>query len=895
MLTVGGGGSIGVGQVLEGKYRVLEVLGSGSMGLVYGAMHETLHRKLAVKTLRAEIARDTDVIQRFQQEARAAGALGHSNIVQIFDAGCTPQGDHYIVMEHLEGQSLEDELGTSGPLAIERAVLILLQVLSALNAAHKRGIVHRDLKPANIFIARNDDVEIVKLLDFGISKILESADPLLSNSDGGSTATRAGSILGTPLYMSPEQARGARVDHRTDIWSAGAVLYEMLCGVPPFDYDHPVRVLNAILDGRFNPPAAIRRDLPGSINAVVVNAMKHQAVERYPSAKIMATALKAAMLEVTPALGPDVHGTGQTLLPNTGTTQPGLAPVPTNPVAAAPTLAPGPGSIPAYASPPTPTRKAPSSAAATSSLDIAGHATAEQAAADEQLLAALDRITVPTEAQAPQTAPMDAAPIPLAQPAASPTPAPRAPKPAAKTVAPDNAFAPPPEDEATAANLQPSIDPRATRGGHMQLDRGPKAGAGSFSRDNPGSLSAQLREQRISASIAALERKRARNFGRLVKIITVLLFLAAIGFYCWRGVRLGYWGLEPPAKERVLLHFRTQPVDAEILRDGIPITERPLAVRPGDSTELVFRAPGRLSIVRQVEPLATGSTHVTVRLPFAIPKLSPDVVYARNSADLPKHEFSNVEELEEARNKLALYEDCITSMFRPLADSRDVFLRSSTKTLRKDKMPAVLPLPTGALGRCRSNIAMAEEYKSDMSALSKAMSGYYKSLKALTPATEDLKRFIDSRAYLKDMATAERIHKIVKREFERSWTGQQTVVRNLQAERLSLQRIELDAIESFSGKNLHWHLRNVVIASQELSVALSVPNAKKLHEERRKDLREKLNEARDFALVHEADLRATKGADPFLKSIPAVLTAEPGKGVVWHNTSVDLFNGLVLY
>ena len=212
-----------------GSYRILQQLGEGGMGAVYLAEHALLGRRAAIKVLLPALSRREEIVTRFFNEARAATAIPDPGIVQIFDFGFH-EGVAFIVMELLVGEALDKRLETQGRLAAAAALRIARQIAGTLGAAHERGIIHRDLKPENIFLVRDPEVaggERVKILDFGIAK--------LAGVDPGTVKTQVGTVMGTPLYMSPEQCRGAgEVDHRSDVYALGCVLYHMICGRPPF-------------------------------------------------------------------------------------------------------------------------------------------------------------------------------------------------------------------------------------------------------------------------------------------------------------------------------------------------------------------------------------------------------------------------------------------------------------------------------------------------------------------------------------------------------------------------------------------------------------------------------------------------------------------------------------
>ena len=219
--------SLAPSTVIAGKYQVERLIGRGGMGSVYRAIHLGLHQPVAIKMISQLYARSPEARRRFDTEAKAAARLRSRHVVQVFDNGETDDGTPYLVMELLEGESLDRRIARLGRLPIDDTFRIVVQVGRALARAHAMGIVHRDLKPENIYMSREEDGEVAKVLDFGIAKI--------RNPETGSSGTRTGAVLGTPLFMSPEQARGLKsVDHRTNVYSLGMVIYAMLTGVTAF-------------------------------------------------------------------------------------------------------------------------------------------------------------------------------------------------------------------------------------------------------------------------------------------------------------------------------------------------------------------------------------------------------------------------------------------------------------------------------------------------------------------------------------------------------------------------------------------------------------------------------------------------------------------------------------
>jgi tRNA A-37 threonylcarbamoyl transferase component Bud32 len=262
-----------IGTVVD-KYQITRLLGRGGMGAVYEARHAKLSRRVAIKFLLPDLARNREILHRFENEAKAAGLLEHPNLAAVTDSGRAADGAPYLVMEYLQGEDVSKLLRRSGPLSVSRAVDIVLQACWGLAVAHKARIVHRDLKPENLFVTEaGGGGDVVKVLDFGIAK-LRSTD--------GSFVTSTGTAFGTAHYMSPEQARGAaEVDERTDIWSLGVVLYELLAGRKPFEGDQFLQVIHQILS--VEPPtlATLRPGLPPALVAAVARAMRKDISARF--------------------------------------------------------------------------------------------------------------------------------------------------------------------------------------------------------------------------------------------------------------------------------------------------------------------------------------------------------------------------------------------------------------------------------------------------------------------------------------------------------------------------------------------------------------------------------------------------------------------------------------
>jgi tRNA A-37 threonylcarbamoyl transferase component Bud32 len=272
---------LGPGDVIAGKYAIVKVLGEGGMGVVYEATHLKLRQRVAVKMLQPEMLSHEIIVTRFEREARAAGQLRSRHTARVMDVDSTAAGLPYMVMEFLEGHDLEVELGQRGRLPHEEAVDYVLQACAAMIEAHRLGIVHRDLKPANLFLAIDGDARIIKLLDFGISKVQNEGDSKLTTPD---------SVMGTALYMSPEQVRSSgTVDARTDIWSLGIILYELLSGRPPW-IGTPTQLAAAIVTE--DPPDILGLcEVPLEVVAVIGRALKRDPAQRFTDVKELALAL----------------------------------------------------------------------------------------------------------------------------------------------------------------------------------------------------------------------------------------------------------------------------------------------------------------------------------------------------------------------------------------------------------------------------------------------------------------------------------------------------------------------------------------------------------------------------------------------------------------------------
>jgi len=284
-------GKLVIGETL-GNYRIVSTIGEGGMGVVYRAEHVLIGRKVAVKLLQPRMSHDPELVDRFFTEARAAAMIQHPGLVELFDFGYHEDGRAYIVMELVEGESLTARLARDGRLPLDLALVIARQVASALHAAHEQGIVHRDLKPENIFLVPDPESPVqlrVKVLDFGIAK-------LLGVQEERSVKTKTGAVFGTPRYMSPEQCKNAtNVDRRTDIYALGCILYEIVLGTPPFDYDSWGELVAAHIHETPRRPREIDRELPADIELIILRATAKQPADRFATMADLAQASDASL------------------------------------------------------------------------------------------------------------------------------------------------------------------------------------------------------------------------------------------------------------------------------------------------------------------------------------------------------------------------------------------------------------------------------------------------------------------------------------------------------------------------------------------------------------------------------------------------------------------------
>ncbi len=282
---------------LGDRYEIGSVIGRGGMAEVYEATDSRLNRRVAIKVLRGDLARDPLFIERFRREAQSAAGLNHPNIVAVYDSGEDFVGDvhiPYIVMEFVDGVTLRHMLHNGPRILPERGLELMAGVLAALDYAHRHGIIHRDIKPANVMINAHGDA---KVMDFGIARAV---------SDAATTVTSTSAVMGTAQYLSPEQARGEVVDARSDIYSAGCVLFELLTGVPPFTGDTPVSIAYQHVNEHPKSPSQLDPSIPSTIDAIVMHALAKHPSQRYQTAGDMRADVERAIAGM-PINAPTLH------------------------------------------------------------------------------------------------------------------------------------------------------------------------------------------------------------------------------------------------------------------------------------------------------------------------------------------------------------------------------------------------------------------------------------------------------------------------------------------------------------------------------------------------------------------------------------------------------------
>jgi len=284
-----------IGTVINDRYKIIKLVGTGGMGSVYLAEHEILRKKVAIKILHYEQSKRKDTVERFKREAIAASNIGQDNIVDVTDFGYTEEGNAYFVMEYVEGRSLADVMKEQRVLPLEFAVSVASQIAFALYSAHGKGIIHRDLKPENILLTTKDgNYPFVKIVDFGISKILQADS---KPEERLRTLTKSGAIFGTPEYMSPEQAAGESVEPASDIYSLGVIMYEMLTGRLPFFDDNYMKILHKHQYEFPELPSNVNPDIQPDVNAVIMKCLEKKPFNRYGTMMLLLNDLKNIYLK----------------------------------------------------------------------------------------------------------------------------------------------------------------------------------------------------------------------------------------------------------------------------------------------------------------------------------------------------------------------------------------------------------------------------------------------------------------------------------------------------------------------------------------------------------------------------------------------------------------------
>jgi serine/threonine-protein kinase len=300
-----------IGQLIDGKYRILSLIGEGGMGAVYQGENVRIGRRVAIKVLHAALTGNKEVVQRFEREAQAAGRIGSDHILEVIDLGELADGDHFMVMEYLDGEPLGNRIQRLGRMTPAELAPIAKQLLRGLGAAHKAGIIHRDLKPDNVFVLREKagQRDFVKIIDFGISKFQ-------SLGSDGMKMTRTGTVMGTPYYMSPEQASGSKeADNRSDLYSVGVILYEAVTGRVPFEATTFNQLMFKIVLAEIPPPETLVPDLDRGFASMILKGMARDVNRRFQSAEEFIHAIESwelggGKVTVPPTLAADLVPAG---------------------------------------------------------------------------------------------------------------------------------------------------------------------------------------------------------------------------------------------------------------------------------------------------------------------------------------------------------------------------------------------------------------------------------------------------------------------------------------------------------------------------------------------------------------------------------------------------------
>lgn len=868
-----------VGDLLDGKYEIVGVLGAGAMGVVYSAFHRKLNRNVAIKTLRANFADSHEALTRFEREAMAAGSLRHKNIAEIFDAGVTAEGVHYLVLELLDGKNLFQKIKASERISVKSAIALVAQVLEGLSAAHARGIIHRDLKPENIIVVKDDNGQpLAKILDFGISKIVES-----DGAPTGPRATQLGTTVGTPRYMSREQIRGSKkLDHRTDLWSTGVLLYELVCGVGPFNQPEVLAVMSAVLEHRFEPPRSHRKDISPQLEAVISKAMSSDPKDRFPDAKAMREALLAL---------PEAGGKRRLQMPNTlpapveGQPDAPRVDAPIAPTVAATPVVRGPAaSAAAPAPPPAPTSPATEPEYASGLSAAQGGATQNE----QEMLAALDRMGVGS----PQ-APVAAAPpssdatrqleaqLDLGQLSAAPKvpsldlgpvvkhaePKPVAsPKPASVS---NDAFAPPEEAKPMALTIErvPAAAPRASGASGASGARAPRG------RSSPRGTMAAPQKFRLSSV--------------LIPIVLVGL-VAAGGGLLFRYYKLGYW-FTPPKSDVVNVRFSVDPPEAEITVNGTLVTSFPFVGTAGETYRLVFAAPGRIAVMQVITPGIGDTPGLRARLHHKLPLLGGD----REPVTLPRiADEPSLATLDSAMSKIARYRRCFDATVDAVSESERAYTSSTRSGVSVKSLPVVTTLPKADVAACRAAVEVASKKDPALTQLDPATAAYVDAVEQAGQLLTDLDRYYKTADFKSDNLKMGRArHRDMKARLAAAVSTSKAMRVALGASERLWSWKELAIIDATEGASDHTKLRRLVLVARSYAAASAQKAPKKDRVELLAALQRSLKQVEE--LVANPD-GSTEGAQSMVNLIKPLAKSNPEAPVRHYNQAVTRFNGFIV-